>query len=191
MIKLNTIIISLFIALVLIHIYIICVSHMKQREKHAIIQSGYNSLHSMQVHAVASESHSGTCSSKGCAGIDPVSDPMYNIKGVVENTLLLEEHLVEDRKYCVDCCCKHFLLCTAYLSESVWLAGKQCDMYPQLKESAKFYNEQFEIWLDNRDDKKVRLDIAEKLRQKRKELVHIYIVNGKELAEKCKINTQI
>jgi hypothetical protein len=126
-----------------------------------------------------------------CKQLDDLLDPVYNIKQVIENTLLLEQHLVNDRQYCFDCVTKHFLLCTGLLSEAVWLAGKSCNLYPHLTDDTVFYNEIFNFWLDNRDNKQIRLEIAEKLRQKRKQLVQDYIVNGKELQEKCKQAKQI
>lgn len=121
-----------------------------------------------------------------CNKLDPLMDPVYNIRQVIENTLLIESHLVNERQYCSDCLSKHFLLCTGLLSEAVWLAGSSCNVYPHLTEDVVFYNEIFNYWLDNRDNKTVRLEVAEKLRQKRKQLVQDYIINGKELQEKCK-----
>lgn len=124
--------------------------------------------------------HQGQCG-VNCKALDPVMDPLYNIKDVIENAVLLEEHLIDDKKYCIDCVCKHFLLITGLLSEAVWLAGTKVDLYPKLKEHVVWYNMMFRYWLDNRDNDTIRLEVAEKLRKRRKELINTYILNEKEI----------
>ena len=49
------------------------------------------------------------CSLDMCSAIDNVNDPAYNMKSVIKQTILLEEHLAEDNKYCKPCISKHFL----------------------------------------------------------------------------------
>jgi hypothetical protein len=116
-----------------------------------------------------------------CTSLDPLMDPAYNMKLVIENSLLLEDHMSNDKRYCIDCCVKHFLLIISYAEEAVWLAGSKVTQYPKLLESVTFYNDLFNHWLDRKEDKEVRLQVLEKLRAHRKELVQIYIVNKEKL----------
>jgi hypothetical protein len=126
-----------------------------------------------------------TCG-KSCNQLDDVLDPILNVKLMVENALLLEDHMANDKRYCQSCALKHYLLIIAYAEEAVWLAGSKCSLYPNLTETVIFYNESMNYWLDNKDNKEVRLEIIDKLRQKRKELMEDYILNGKEMQEKIK-----
>jgi hypothetical protein len=47
----------------------------------------------------------------------PISDPRYNIREVVKQMLLLEQHLLEESKYCPDCISKHILTIEALAEE--------------------------------------------------------------------------
>lgn len=85
-----------------------------------------------------------------CGAQDPVSDPEYNMKNIAKQSILLEEHLAEDRKYCKDCCVKHFLHIIGLAEEALWLSGKNCDNYPFLKDSVDFYNRVFDQWVKNK-----------------------------------------
>ncbi len=123
---------------------------------------------------------------KDCKGLDPILDPLYNVKQVIENTLLLESHLVNERQSCIQCQYKHILLCTGLLAEAVWLAGKNVELYPHLADDLVFYNNIFYKWVETEDKHSIRLQLAEKLRQKRKELVHDYFTKSKELQEKLR-----
>lgn len=114
------------------------------------------------------------CSHHTCGAIDPVSDPAYNMKNVIQQTILLEEHLAEDNKYCKDCIVKHFLHIIGLLEEAIWLACKNVDKYPCLKESLPKYESMFDEWLAQKDDKEYVKVILEKLRDWRKQLVVAY-----------------
>jgi len=105
-------------------------------------------------------------------------EPAYNMQRVIENALLLEDHLADDKRYCIECSAKHFLLIIGFLNEAEWMAGKNVSQYPLLQESIKFYNETYKTWLENKQDKATRLQILEKLRDHRKKLMAIYIVSA-------------
>lgn len=121
-----------------------------------------------------------SCQVHTCGSIDPVSNPEYNMRDVIEQSLLLEDHLVSKNKRCIDCICKHFLTIHAECVESVALAGPKVDKYPMMKENPEFYDGLFKYWLKNKDSgDQVYLEVAEKLRLRRKELVAIYIVGNK------------
>lgn len=113
-----------------------------------------------------------TCNKNG--NLDPVNDPDYNVKEVIKNTLLIEQHLAEDQKYCKECIVKHFLISIAYLEEAIWMACKNCDKYPNLKESLTFYNQLFETWRKQMDDQQTRLNTLQELRTWRQQMIRLY-----------------
>lgn len=49
--------------------------------------------------------------------LSPVMNPKFNLRQVLNNMLLLEEHLQDRGKRCKDCCKKHTILIDALLSE--------------------------------------------------------------------------
>jgi hypothetical protein len=122
-------------------------------------------------------SSNAVCPLHTCGAIDPVSDPEYNMKEIIKQSLLLEDHMVEKNKRCMDCCVKHFMTIIAYACESVSLAGNSVTKYPYMKENPEYYNTLFQYWLDNRDKgDEVFLKTAEGLRSRRKELVALYVL---------------
>ena len=46
-----------------------------------------------------------------------ISDPRYNVREIVKQMLLLEQHLLEESKYCPDCISKHILTIEALAEE--------------------------------------------------------------------------
>jgi hypothetical protein len=119
----------------------------------------------------------------GANGIDPVSDPAYNMKQIIKQSILLEEHLSEPNKRCRDCIAKHFIHIQGLHEEALWLANENCSKYPMLVETTQFYNEQFDEWLNAYDDNKNLLHIAGKLREVRKKLVALYYFNDENNTE--------
>ena len=120
-----------------------------------------------------------------CSGIDDLMNPIYNMTEIVKQSILVEEHIAQPNKRCEDCIAKHLLHMIALNEEAVWLATTHCGDYPLLRESAIFYNEILNLYLDNKKNENVLLKILEKLRDNRKKLVEIYVNNRKELQAKC------
>jgi hypothetical protein len=109
-----------------------------------------------------------------CGALDPVSDPVYNMKEIIKQSLLLEDHLVERKKRCRDCICKHFLTIIALQEESLSLAGSR--NYPMMRENAIFYEALYNMWLEKKDEgEDIYLWLSNKLRKRRKELVSVYV----------------
>lgn len=106
--------------------------------------------------------------------LDPINDPDYNVKEVIKNTLLIEQHLSEKKKYCKPCLLKHYLLSQALLDEAVWMAGCSCKEYPNLEESLEFYENNFQKWHKNMDDDENRLQVLEELRAWRQKMIELY-----------------
>jgi hypothetical protein len=109
-----------------------------------------------------------------CGAIDNVNDPGYNVREVIKNTVLIEQHLAEKRKYCKECLVKHFLLSIGLLEEAVWMAVCKTGKYPMLEESEAFYTNVFEEWRQDMDGTQTRLDTLRKLRDWRQEMVRLY-----------------
>jgi hypothetical protein len=64
-----------------------------------------------------------SCSIKTCGteNLYPVLDPMFNMREVAKQCILLEDHLNNIKKRCNDCIRKHFLTVDGFLEESVSL----------------------------------------------------------------------
>lgn len=115
----------------------------------------------------------GKCSAS-CNALEPVNEPDYNVQEAIKQVLLLEQHLAEKAKYCKSCITKHFLLVEGLLSEAVWMSCKRCSEYPKLEESVEFFKKLFKEWHEKMDDEKTRLEVLDKLRQWRREMVDLY-----------------
>lgn len=119
----------------------------------------------------------GSCSKDtSCSAIDPVNDPDYNMRSLVKQSILLEEHLAEPNKYCQSCIVKHFLHIIALAEEAVWLAGPNVAKFPFLEGSAKFYEGAFAQWLPNRDKPNSHAckKVLATLRERRRQLIDAY-----------------
>jgi hypothetical protein len=115
----------------------------------------------------------GSCSAS-CGALLPVNEPDFNAREAIKQVLLLEQHLAEKGKYCKSCCVKHFLLVSGLLEEGVWMSCKRCAEYPKLEESVEFFKNLFKEWHDKMDDEKTRLEVLDKLRSWRREMVDLY-----------------
>jgi len=122
------------------------------------------------------------CDSRTCGATDPVSDPAYNMREVAKQSILLEEHLTIDAKFCVDCVTKHFLHIIGLANEASMLAcSADAERFPLLQQVGPTYERLFGRWLatrdlaDARDD---RLAIASEMRDFRKRLVGAYFAPG-------------
>lgn len=107
-----------------------------------------------------------------------IFSPENNIKQMIKQSLLLEEHLLEPSKRCPDCICKHFFMIMALQEEALSLAGENIRKYPLLNDLL-FYNTLFEFWLKNKNNNNDEIynKIAHNLRIRRKEFVGKYILN--------------
>lgn len=126
-------------------------------------------------HASVKSSGQGTCTKEFCGAIDDVTNPAYNMKNVIMQSILLEEHLAEDRKYCKQCVCKHILHIIGLCTEGLMMAGSDETKYPFMKESIDFYENVYKVWSENKDNDKVRKHLCSKLRDWRKKLMKQYL----------------
>ena len=118
-----------------------------------------------------------TCGSHSCSAMDPVSDPAYNMKQVVKQSILLEEHLTHDRKRCRDCQLKHMLHIQGLVEEAAMMAGDGVGKYPMLVESVGFYEGVLKGWLtDGKSSVAAQNRAATELRVWRKKLAAAYFL---------------
>jgi len=124
------------------------------------------------------EDHGSTsCNAASCGATDPVSDPDYNMREIAKQSILLEEHLAVDAKFCRDCVTKHFLHIIGLANEAVMLAGANVSAFPLLAQTAPTYQSLFDQWLASRDTEQAhseRLTIAGSMRDFRKLIVVAY-----------------
>lgn len=82
----------------------------------------------------SSEGESG-CSSCAMPGSSaqllPVMDPLFNMREICKQSILLEDHLFQKKKRCKDCCIKHQLTIEALAEEAITLdKDRKCeDLY--------------------------------------------------------------
>lgn len=127
----------------------------------------------------------GTCGkSSSCTAKDDVNNPAYNMQNVITQTILLEEHLAEDNKYCEPCIVKHFLHIVGLLQEAIWMACKKYNDYPKMLDSLELYESSFKEWLKVKGDKEKRLNVLSVLRKHRQELIEVYYLSKDEEKKK-------
>lgn len=132
----------------------------------------------------------GTCELHTCGALDPVSDPKYNIQQVIEQMILLEDHLVDKRKRCRDCIVKHFCSIMGLLHECVQLAGSAIGKYTLVNETCEVVSGLYKEWLAGQEGVKrgekeedaVYLAAADRVRVLRKQLVAVYVL-GDDVAK--------
>jgi hypothetical protein len=120
---------------------------------------------------------SGQCKKDTCGAIDDVNNPGYNMKNVVKQSILLEEHIAEKNKYCLSCIVKHFNHMIALCEEAVWLAEDRIKNYPFLDDSVDFYQHIFDDWLKGKHDEKVKKSTLSAIRERRRALVDVYFLD--------------
>lgn len=121
-----------------------------------------------------------SCNSKNNSNpecqINVDTDPVDNIKNVVKQTILLEEHIIEKNNVCHECIITHFLHCLGLLEEAIKIANKNVRKYPRLEEAFELYKELFEEWSKNKQNPESLQNISEKLRDMRKKLMEQYYI---------------
>jgi hypothetical protein len=109
------------------------------------------------------------CHGKDGKPLLPVLEPMFNMREMCKQIILLEDHLFQTRKRCEDCICKHFLTIEALAEEALTLDKnkKYLDYLQDLPDRIREIQDQY-IKLENKDDIH---DVAQKLRVIRKEMM--------------------
>jgi hypothetical protein len=128
-------------------------------------------IHSEKIQIKKIKNHK--CSS-GCGTnkIDDLMNPAYNMKSIIKQSILLEEHLAIPSKRCNDCIKKHILHIIGLAEEANMLACNNSDKYPYIKDNLSIYNEVLNLYLHGDNNYGIILD---KLRTHRKKLMEIYV----------------
>lgn len=100
-------------------------------------------------------------------GLLPIMSPLYNLREIMKQMALLEDHLNHPRKRCPDCIRKHFLTIEALFEEAVSL-DNEFEYSEILDGKAQEIRDLEEEWLDD-DSNESYLQIAQALRYIRKE----------------------
>ncbi len=101
-----------------------------------------------------------------CTKLLPIMDPFYNLREIVKNILLLEDHLFHRRKRCNDCIMKHFLIIEGLAEEIVSLdKDLKCEKYYDIAEQIRKIEK---LYIKNPNNK---IAIAQMLRAIRKPLI--------------------
>ena len=98
----------------------------------------------------------------------PIMDPMYNVREITKQMLLLEDHLCQKRKRCMDCIRKHFLTIEG-LSEEACSLDKEGKYYNTLSELPDMIRKIEKTLLNG----KPKEQIAQDIRNIRKPLVKL------------------
>lgn len=122
--------------------------------------------------------HIHTPSTKG--KIDNVNDPDYNMRNIIKQSIMLEEHLAQCRKYCMGCIVKHFLHIIGLAEEGVWLAEADVAKYPLLEDSPQYYQTAFDMLMANRMNQANKFRVLNLLRKRRQLLTRIYYLQKKK-----------
>lgn len=92
-----------------------------------------------------------------------LSSAVFNVREITKQMLLLEDHLSDDDKYCVDCIRKHMLLMEALAEEAraVDPASPWNDTLNDLAKHIRYWQTAFE-------DGKPKHEIGQLIRERRK-----------------------
>lgn len=103
----------------------------------------------------------------------PIMNPLFNMREICKQMVLLEDHLNNIRKRCHDCIRKHFLTIEAFFEEALSL-DKDLKYLDVLEGQAQNIRNLQGVWLKIKDDSEVSRKgyylISQKLREVRKEL---------------------
>jgi hypothetical protein len=105
-------------------------------------------------------------------GLLPIMDPLFNVREICKQLVLLEDHLTQRRKRCLDCIRKHFLTLEALAEEALTLDKKHAhsDLLEDLPEI--FRRLQADLRVDQTQaGRGNEHEVAQKLRELRKKLM--------------------
>lgn len=116
-------IISLIVYLIIVNCSVsTSTSEMFSSPDEIIIQPPDNANNNSSEESKACASIIEKCDALTCGlQLHPVLEPEYNMREVAKHCLLLEDHLNNLKKRCLDCVRKHFLIVDGFLEEAVSL----------------------------------------------------------------------
>lgn len=121
----------------------------------------------------------------------PVLRPTQNMRDIIKQLALLEDHMYQPQKRCVDCIRKHFLTVEALAEECATLC-KPDSILPESRRVASSVRVMHHAWEQRRKDPVVAEHIAGRLRRLRKTLMRRYAalpINKLPTAETNAVNS--
>ena len=106
---------------------------------------------------------------KSCTDLLPVMDPMYNMREMSKQIILLEDHLFQSEKRCHDCICKHFLTIEALAEEAITLDKEH--KYPELENIPTKVRAITKKYVANKKDPEQNIRTGQELRELRKTIM--------------------
>lgn len=106
---------------------------------------------------------------KSCTDLLPVMDPMYNMREMSKQIILLEDHLFQSEKRCHDCICKHFLTIEALAEEAITLDKDH--KYPELETIPTKVRAITKKYVANKKDPEQNIRTGQELRELRKSIM--------------------
>ncbi len=106
-------------------------------------------------------------------GLLPIMNPLFNLREICKQMVLLEDHLNNPRKRCPDCISKHFITIEAFFEEAISL-DKDLKYSKLLDGKAQIMRDLQGLWLKFKDtDKEDRgyALVAQFLRRLRKDIL--------------------
>lgn len=102
----------------------------------------------------------------------PVHLASFNVREIVKQMLLLEDHLFNPRKRCVECICKHFLTIEGFAEEALSLENDISTLPEMLRMLSYYIRKTMASFLENERTDEHILKLANSVRQVRK-----YVMN--------------
>lgn len=139
------------------------------------MSSEYNNSNNTIGHEKCKINSQAKCSSKTCgsSNLYPILDPRFNMREAAKQCLLLEDHLNNKQKRCVDCIKKHFLIIDGLLEEAVSLEKDN--------NQRDYYRDHYIAWINiekqyakTSSDSHTMDDVSKQIRIFRKPLVEKY-----------------
>lgn len=106
----------------------------------------------------------------------PIMTPEFNMREVAKQCILLEEHLNQKAKSCLDCIKKHFLTVEGLLEETVSLDKKQ----KYVKQIPEWVRQWIQIEKDHVSNKKSFEELAQDIRKFRKPIMYEFFETVKD-----------
>lgn len=100
----------------------------------------------------------------------PVLRPIQNMRDIIKQMILLEDHLFQTQKRCKDCIRKHFLTIEGLAEECVTLCKPQ-NILPESRKIAEMARVFHHSWEAHPNDPRVAENLAGQLRKLRKSLM--------------------
>lgn len=121
--------------------------------------------------SAANSSGSGGCSNN--PDLYPVHTASFNLREVIKNMLLLEDHLFHPKKRCVECISKHFLLIEGLAEEAVTLQADDKSVPKAMKLLAEHIRKVHAEYLARHESDSTNVAVAGNIRTVRKYLMRV------------------